>query len=123
MHEIFNYLTKRFCDPNPIVDPHAKKSEPSANEANRETRKNSNAEPRKSPVSENTAMERHANAKQDEEDLPNTQDLPNRGMEHINEENVTRKDPHMSPEASVMGMSAECADGTLVLLESALHET
>ena len=105
------------------MDPHAKKSEPSANKAKRETRKNSNAEPRKSPVSENTAMERHANAKQDEEDLPNTQDLPNRGMEHVNEENVTHEDPHMSPEASVMGMSAECADGTLVLLESAPHET
>ena len=30
-HEIFNYLAKRFCDNNPIVDPHAKKSEPSTN--------------------------------------------------------------------------------------------
>ena len=105
------------------MDPHAKKSEPSTNKAKHETRKNSNAEPRESPVSENTATERHVNAKQDEEDLPNTQDLPNQGMEHVNEENVTCEDPHMSPEASVMGMSAECADGTLVLLESAPHET
>ncbi|KIM68355.1 hypothetical protein SCLCIDRAFT_20264 [Scleroderma citrinum Foug A] len=77
---------------------------------------------RESPVSDNTAAERHADAKRDEEDLPNTKDLPNRGMEHVDEENVRRKDLHTSTEASVTGTSAECADGTLVLLEGVLHE-
>ena len=43
-------------------------------------------------------------------------------MEHVDEENVRRKDLHMSTEASVTGTSAECADGTLVLLEGAPHE-
>ena len=67
VHEIFNYLAKCFRDPNPTVDPHAKKSEPSANKTKHEMRKNSNAEPKESPISENTATEQHANAKQDKD--------------------------------------------------------
>ena len=118
-HEIFNYLAKCFHDSNPIVDPRAT----SANNAKRDMHENSHTELRESPVSDNTATEWHADAKRDEEDLPNTKDLPNRGMEHVDEENVRRKDLHTSTEASVTGTSAECADGTLVLLEGAPHET
>ena len=95
----------------------------SANNAKRDMHENSHTELRESPVSDNTATEWHADAKRDEEDLPNTKDLPNRGMEHVDEENVRRKDLHTSTEASVTGTSAECADGTLVLLKGALHET
>ncbi|KIM55296.1 hypothetical protein SCLCIDRAFT_30457 [Scleroderma citrinum Foug A] len=108
-HEIFNYLARRFRDPNPIVDPRTT----SANEAKCGTDENSNAKPKQSPVSENTAMERHANAKWDEEDLPHTKDLSTRGME----------DPRASRETSAEGNSAECADGTLILSEGAPHET
>ena len=71
MHEIFNYLTKCFRDSNPIVDPRAT----SANEAKRGMDKNSNVEPKQSPVSKNAATERHANAEKDKEDLPKTKDL------------------------------------------------
>ncbi|KIM66677.1 hypothetical protein SCLCIDRAFT_21845 [Scleroderma citrinum Foug A] len=118
-HEIFNYLAKRFRNSNPIVDPRAT----SANDAKHDVHENSHTELRESPVSDNTAAEWHADAKRDEEDLPNTKDLPNRGMEHVDEENVRRKDLHTSTEASVTGTSAECADGTLVLLEGAPHKT
>ena len=113
------YLAKRFRDSNPIVDPRVT----SANKAKRGTDENSHKEPKQSPVSENAAMERHANANRDKEDLLNTEDLPNRGTEHVDEENVRWKDLHTSTEASVTGTSTECADGTLVLLEGALHET
>ena len=77
---------------------------------------------RESPVSDDTATEWHVDAKRDEEDLPNTKDLPNRGMEHVDKENVRWKDLHTSTEASVTGTSTECADGTLVLLKGAPHE-
>ena len=107
-HEIFNYLAKRFHNPTPIVDPHAT----SANEAKRGTDENSNVQPKESPISENAATERHANAKLDEEDLSTTKDLSTRGME----------DPHVSREASAEGNSAESADGTWVLLEGVPHE-
>ena len=72
-HEIFNYLAKRFCNSNPIVDPRAT----SANDAKCDAHENSHTELRESPVSNNTATERHADAKRDKEDLPNTKDLPN----------------------------------------------
>ena len=118
VHEIFKYLVKRFRDPNPIVDPRTT----SANDAKCDAHENSHMELRESPVSNDAAMERHADAKRDEEDLPNTKDLHNRGTEHIDEENIRRKDLHTSTEALVTGMSAECADGTLVLLKGTPHE-
>ena len=79
-HEIFKYLAKRFRDNEPIVDPHAKKSEPSANKVEQAGAAaediSADSEKRKeSPMSENAAMERHANTKRDEEDLPRTKDL------------------------------------------------
>ena len=79
-HEIFKYLMKRFCDNEPIVDPCAKKSEPSANKVEQAGAAaediSADLEKRKeSPMSENAAMERHANTKRDEEDLPCTEDL------------------------------------------------
>ena len=79
-HEIFNYLAKRFCNNNSIVDPRAKKSEPSANKVKQAGAAaediSADSEKRKeSPTSENAAMERHANTKRDEEDLPRTKDL------------------------------------------------
>ena len=70
-HEVFNYLAKRFRDPNPIVDPHAT----SANEAKCRMDENSHKEPRESPTSESAATERLANANKDEEDLLTTKDL------------------------------------------------
>ena len=109
VHEVFNYLTKRFRNPNPIVDPCAT----SANEAKRGMDENSNAEPKQSPTSTNAATEWHANAKLDEEDLSTTKDLSTRGME----------DPRTSREASAEGNSMECADGTPVLLTGTPHET
>ena len=120
-HEIFNYLAKHFHDSNPIVDPRAT----SANDAKRDAHENLHMELRESPVSNDAATERHADAKRDEEDLLTTKDLHTRGMECVDGGNVGREDPHMSPEASVMGTSAECADETTtVVLESAPpHET
>ena len=117
-HEIFKYLTKRFRDNEPIVDPHAKKSEPSTNkveQAGTATEDiSADSEKRKeSPMSENAAMERHANTKRDEEDLPRTKDLSTRGME----------DPCVNLETSAEGNSAESADGTLVLLTGTPRET
>ena len=72
-HKIFTYLAKRFHDSNPIVDPCVT----STNEAKRGMDENSHKEPKQSPVSENAATERHVNANRDEEDLLNTEDLPN----------------------------------------------
>ena len=120
-HKIFTYLAKRFHDSNPIVDPHAT----SANKAKHGMDKNSHKEPRESPTSESAAMERLANANKDEEDLLTTKDLHTQGTERVDNGNVGREDPHTSPEASVMGTSAECADETTtVVLESTLpHET
>ena len=119
VHEIFKYLVRCFCDPNPIVDPHAT----SANEAKRGTDENSHAEWRESPTSENAAIERHADTNRDEEDLPNTQDLPNRGTESVDGQNIGQEDLHTSIKVLVTGKSAECADGTLILSKGVLHET
>ena len=120
-HKIFTYLAKHFRDSNPIVDPRVT----STNKAKRGTDKNSHKEPRESPTSESAATERLANANKDEEDLLTTKDLHAQGMEHVDNGNVGREDPHMSPEASVMGTSAECTDETTtVVLESTPpHET
>ena len=107
MHEIYNYLTKHFCDYDSIQELCVKKFAARANEDKRY----SLAE---SPMSENAATGT------DWEDPP-TKDL-NRGTEDVNNENVRRKDPHTSAEALVKGTSAESA-GTSVLLESAPHET
>ena len=62
------------------MDPCTKKSEPSANkveQAGAATEDiSADSEKRKeSPMSKNAAMERHANTKRDEEDLPRTKDL------------------------------------------------
>ena len=107
VHEIFKFLVKCFHDPNPIVDPRVT----SANNAKHDVHENSHAEPRESPVSENTATEWHVDAKRDEEDLSCTKDLT-QGME----------DPHTSREALAEGNSAESADGTSVLLTGTPHE-
>ena len=110
-HEIFKYLVKRFCDNEPIVDPRAKKSEPSTNKVEQagaptEDISADSEKQKESPMSENAAMERHANTKQDEEDLPRTKDLSTQGTEDL----------RVNLETSVEGNSAESADGTLVLL-------
>ena len=77
-----------------------------------------------SPTSENTATERHADAKRDGEDLPCTQDLT-RGTQDVNNGNVGHtQDPCTSLEALVQGTSAKRAEMTPVVLKSALpHET
>ena len=80
MHEILNYLAKCFCNNNPITDPHAKKSEPSANKVNGAGTAtediNADLEKRKgSPTSESTAAETLTSANRDEEDLSTTKDL------------------------------------------------
>jgi len=109
--EVFQYLAFYFRDCEPIVDPRVKKLATCANE----DKCYPSAE---SPTSENAAIERHANAER--EDLP-TKAL-NRGTEDVNDRNVGREDPRTSFEASAKGTSAECADGTVVLLESEPHE-
>ena len=112
--EVFQYLAYYFLDAEPIADPRTKKLATCTNEDKRHP----SAE---SPTSENAATERLANAKRDEElDLP-TKAL-NRGTKDVNDRNVGREDPRTSPEASAKGASAESA-GTLVLFESAPHET
>ena len=118
VHEIFKYLAKRFRDNEPIVDPRAKKSEPSANKVEQagaatEDISADSKKQKESPMSKNAAMERHANTKRDEEDLPRTKDLSTRGTE----------DPRANLETSVEGNSAESADGTLVLLTGTPCET
>ena len=115
-HEIFNYLAKHFCDNNPIVDPHAKKSEPSANKVDGAGTAaediSADLEKRKgSPTSESAAAETLASANRDKEDLSTTKDLT-RGTE----------DPHVSLE-TLAEDSAESADGTLVLLTGTPRKT
>jgi len=113
--EVFRYLAFYFRDCEPIVDPRAKKLATCANEDKRYP----SAE---NPTSENAATERLANAKRDEEDLPCTRDLT-RGTKDVNDRNVGHEDPRTSPEASVKGTSAECTNGTLVLLTGEPHKT
>ncbi|KIM67355.1 hypothetical protein SCLCIDRAFT_21205 [Scleroderma citrinum Foug A] len=118
VHEIFNYLAKRFCNNNPIVDPCTKKSKPSTNKVEQagaatEDISADSEKQKESPMSENAAMERHVNTKRDEEDLPRTKDLSTRGTE----------DPRANLETSAEGNSAESTDGTLVLLTGTPHET
>ena len=72
-HKIFMYLVKRFHNSNPIVDPRMT----SANDAKHDAHENLHTELRESPVSDDTATERHVDANRDEEDLLNTEDLPN----------------------------------------------
>ena len=112
-HEIFKYLAKRFCDNEPI--PRANEFQCAGTAAAAETSE-------KSPTSTNAATERHVNAKLDEEDLSTTKALT-RGTEDVDDGNVGHmEDPRTSYEASVKGISAECAETTSVILESALHE-
>ena len=79
VHEIFNYLVKRFCDNNPIVDPCTKKSKPSTNKVEQASAATEDIstdleKQKESPMSENATLERHVNANQDEEDLPRIKD-------------------------------------------------
>ena len=111
-NEIFNYLAKRFRDPNPIVDPRTT----SANDAKCDAHENLHTELRESPVSDDAATEWHANAKLDEEDLSNTQDVNGRNA-------GCTEDPHASLETLAEGNSTESTDGTLVLLTGTPCET
>ena len=75
-------------------------------------------------MSANAATERHADAEKDEEDLPKTKDLPHQGTEDVDGRNARHmEDPCMSLETSAEGNSAECTDGTQVLLTGAPHKT
>ena len=65
-YENFKYLAKRFCNSEPI--PHANKLQCTGTAAAVEM-------PEKSSMSMDTATERHANAKLDEEDLTTTKAL------------------------------------------------
>ncbi|KIM59036.1 hypothetical protein SCLCIDRAFT_27615 [Scleroderma citrinum Foug A] len=128
-HKIFNYLAKRFCDNNPIVDPHTKKSEPSTNKVDgagtaAEDISADLEKQKESPTSESAAAETLTSANRDEEDLPCTQDLT-RGTQDVNDGNVRcTQDPRMSLEASAQGTSAKHAEMTPVMLKSTLpHET
>ncbi|KIM53216.1 hypothetical protein SCLCIDRAFT_32076 [Scleroderma citrinum Foug A] len=113
VHEIFKYLAKRFRNNEPI--PRANEFQCAGTAAVAETSE-------KSPTSTNTATERHANAKLDEEDLSTTKALT-RGTEDVDNGNVGRtEDPRTSYEALAKGISAECAEMTSVILESAPHE-
>ena len=126
-HEIFNYLAKHFCDNNPIVDPHTKKSKPSTNKVDgagtaAEDISADSEKQKESPTSESAAAETLVSANRDEEDLPCTQDLT-RGTQDVNVGNVGRtQDPCTSLEASAKVTSAKCTETTAVVLESALHK-
>ena len=78
--------------------------------------------PEKSPTSMNAATEWHANAKSDEDD-PSTTKALTQGTEDIDDRNVgCTQDPCRSTETSAKGTSANCAETTLVVLESTPHE-
>jgi len=110
--EVFRYLAYYFLDAEPIADPRAKKLATCANVDKRYP----SAE---APMSENAAAERHAHAERED---PPTKDLT-RGIEDVDDGNVGREDPRTSLEASAMGSSANSTETTLVVLESAPHET
>jgi len=106
-HQVFKNLAKHFCNRKPIVDPCAKKLATCTNEDKRDP----SAE---SPMSENAATGA------EREDPP--MKALNRGTKDVDNGNVgCTEDPRMSLEASSKGNSTESA-GTLVLLESVLHE-
>jgi len=107
-HEMFVFLARRFHDYDPIERDAEMKLATCANEDKRYP----SAE---SPTSENAATGAEW------EDLP-MKDL-NRGTEDVNDRYVGCEDPRMSADALAKGTSAECADGTVVLLESEPHET
>ena len=108
-HQVFKYLAKRFRDREPIADPRAKKLVTCTNEVKHDP----SAE---TPTSENAATGA-------EREDPPTKDLT-RGTEDVDNRNVGRtQDPCTSSEASAEGNSAECANGTLVLLTGELHKT
>ena len=113
-HENFKYLVKRFCDNDPI--PHTNEFQCTGTAAAAEM-------PENYPTSANTATERHANAKLDEEDLSTTKALT-RGTQDVNGGNTGHtEDPRMSLEASAKGTSTERTDGTIVLCAATPHET
>ena len=71
---------------------------------------------------ENAATEWHASTEWDEE-VPNTKDLPNRGMKNVDDANIGRNDPHPSTQMPVTGSSATCTETTDVVLKGMPHET
>ena len=100
-HEIFNYLAKRFCDNNPITDPHTMKSEPSTNKVDGAGTATAAETPENCPMSADAAIEQHVRAEWDEDD---------------------HQDLHTGLEASAQGTSAKCIETTAVVLKSTLHE-
>ena len=72
--------------------------------------------PEKSPTSADAATEWHAHAEWNTEDLSTTQDVDNGNVRRM-------ENPRTSFEASAQGTSANCAETTLVVLESTPHET
>jgi len=107
--EVFRYLAYYFLDAEPIADPRAKKFAARANEVKHD------------PSAENPTSEYAAIGA--ERENPPTKDLT-RGTEDVDNRNVGRtQDPCTSSEASAEGNSAECANGTLVLLTGEPHET
>ena len=115
-HQVFKYLVKRFCDRKPIRDPHA-------NELQCAGTATAAKMPKKSPTSMNTATERHAHAKSDEEDLTTSTKALTQGTEDVDNRNVGRiQDPCTSSEDSAKGTSAKCKETTSVVLKSMLHE-
>ena len=106
-HKIFKYLAKRFRDSEPI---------PCANEFQRAGTATAAETPDNCPTSADAATERHAHAEWNTEDLSTTQDVDNGNVRRM-------EDPRTSFEASAQGTSANCAETTLVVLESMPHET
>ena len=126
-HEIFNYLATCFCNNNPIMDPCAKKSEPSANKVDgagtaAEDISTDSEKQKGSPTSESAAAETLMSANRDEEDLSTTKDLT-QGMKSVNNGNIRHQDPRTSLEASAQGTSTKCSEMMTVILESTPHET
>jgi len=108
-HEIYNYLANCFRDYDPIQELCVKKFTARANEVKHD------------PSAENPTSEYAAIGA--ERENPPTKDLT-RGTEDVDNRNVGRtQDPCTSPEASAEGNSAECANGTSVLLTGEPHET
>ncbi|KIM52604.1 hypothetical protein SCLCIDRAFT_32511 [Scleroderma citrinum Foug A] len=106
-HKNFKYLAKHFHDNEPI--PHANELQCTGTATAVET-------PDNCPTSADTATERHAHAEWNTEDLSTTQDVDNGNVRRM-------EDPRTSFKASAQGTSTNCAEMTLVVLESMPHET
>ena len=106
-HEMFVFLARRFHDYDPI-------------ERDAETKLTTCANDDKRYLSAKTPTSKNAATGAEQEDLP--MKALNRGTKDVNDRNVGREDPRMSADALAKGTSAECADGTVVLLKSEPHE-